>query len=175
METKDTTEALLPTEPDDLFKRLDSLVIPYQTVTHPPVYTVEEAKRLRGEIRGAHIKNLFLRDKKRRMWLLVALESQRLDLKSLGAQLNAKSLSFANADRLFAYLGVRPGSVTPFAVINDKDRAVQVLLDEAILSFEAVNCHPLVNWMTTSIRPTDLLKFLDAEDHPPQLLNLKDQ
>lgn len=171
VEIPNQDELGIPTSPEDLFARLDSLGIAHKTVHHPPVYTVEEAKFLRGEIAGAHIKNLFLRDKKKRMWLLVALEHQALDLKRLGSFLGAKSLSFATPERLMTFLGVKPGSVTPFSIINDKDCQVQVLLDKEIWGHEAVNCHPLVNWMTTSVSPEDLLQFLNAEGHPPGFLD----
>ena len=162
----------LPTSPEELFRRLDELGIAHETCHHPPVYTVEEAKFLRGEIVGAHIKNLFLRDKKKRMWLLVALEERPIDLKRLATTLGARGLSFASAERLMSYLGVMPGSVTPFGIINDKENLVTVLLDREVMDHSMVNCHPLVNWMTTAVRPSDLLRFLEGEGHPPRLLDL---
>jgi Ala-tRNA(Pro) deacylase len=167
--TEQETKADLPTSPEALFARLDALGIAHRTFHHPPVYTVEQAKALRGEIVGAHIKNLFLRDKKKRMWLVVALEHRRIDLKSLGADLRARSLSFASAERLMTYLGVEPGSVTPLAALNDESGAVSVILDRAVLDHSLVNCHPLVNHMTTALAPGDLLRFLAAVDHEPRL------
>ncbi len=164
--------AALPTSPEALHARLDALGIAYKAVTHPPVFTVEEAKALRGELPGAHIKNLFLRNKKGKMWLVTCLEDREVDLKALAAQLEAGRFSFGSAERLMTYLGVEPGSVTPFAVINDKGGEVIMVLDRGVLAAEWVNCHPLVNTMTTAIAPGDLLRFLEAEGHAAQLLDM---
>jgi Ala-tRNA(Pro) deacylase len=164
----------LPTPPEALFRRLDALGIAHETKHHPPVFTVEQAKALRGEIAGAHIKNLFLRDKKKRMWLVVALEHRPIDLKRLAAFLSARGLSFGSAERLMTYLGVAPGSVTPFGIVNDRDGEVTVVLDREVLAHPLVNCHPLVNSMTTAVKPKDLLRFLEAEGHSPRLLDFAD-
>jgi Ala-tRNA(Pro) deacylase len=164
----------LPTSPEAVFARLDALSIAHRTFNHPPVYTVEQAKALRGEIAGAHIKNLFLRDKKKRMWLVVALEHRRIDLKRLAGRLGARGLSFASAERLMTYLGVEPGSVTPLAVLNDAGGAVTVILDSAVLDYPLVNCHPLVNHMTTALAPDDLLRFLASVDHEPGLMDFSE-
>ena len=165
-------ESALPTSPDTLLARLESLGIAAKTVSHPPVFTVEEAKALRGELPGAHIKNLFLRNKKGRMWLVTCLEDREIDLKALGAQLEAGRFSFGSADRLMTYLGILPGSVTPFAVINDKEKAVTMVLDSGVIAHDLVNCHPLMNDRTTAISPQDLIRFLEAEDHAPQMIDL---
>jgi Ala-tRNA(Pro) deacylase len=165
-------EAPLPTSPAALHARLDALGIAYRCVEHPPVFTVEEAKALRGELPGAHIKNLFLRNKKGRMWLVTCLEDREVDLKALGDRLEAGRFSFGSAERLMTYLGVRPGAVTPFAVINDKGGEVTMVLDRGLLGEDPVNCHPLVNTMTTALAPADLLRFLEAEGHPPQMLDM---
>lgn len=162
----------LPTSPAALLQRLDALEIATSTVHHPPVFTVEQAKALRGELPGAHIKNLFLRNKKGAMWLVVALEDREIDLKALDRALGAGRFSFGSAERLMTYLGIEPGSVTPFAAINDREGKVQVVLDEGIFNADLVNCHPLVNDMTTAIEPKDLVRFLEAEGHPPQRLDL---
>ncbi|MGF1611901.1 MAG: prolyl-tRNA synthetase associated domain-containing protein [Kiloniellales bacterium] len=161
-----------PASPSDLLRRLAELEIQSSTIMHAPVFTVEQAKALRGEIQGAHIKNLFLRDKKGTMWLLTCLEDRPLDLKALAGRIGSGRLSFGSAERLMKHLGVVPGAVTPFAVINDKGGAVQVLLDKALLEIAPLNAHPLDNAMTTSLEPQDLVRFLEAEDHPPQLLEL---
>jgi Ala-tRNA(Pro) deacylase len=161
-----------PLGPEDLLRRLEGLDIDYRTVRHPPVFTVEEAKALRGELPGGHIKNLFLRNKKGAMWLVVCLEDREIDLKALAAALGAGRFSFGSADRLMTYLGVLPGSVTPFAAINDRNGEVKVVLDQAMLAHGPLNCHPLVNDMTTAIAPEDLVRFLEAEGHPPQVLDL---
>jgi Ala-tRNA(Pro) deacylase len=163
-----------PATSDELFARLEALGIMAKTVEHPPVFTVEEAKALRGKLSGAHIKNLFLRNKKGAMWLLTCLEDRPLDLKALGERLSAGRLSFGSARRLMDHLGVIAGAVTPLAVINDRAGAVQVVLDRAIFGFEEVNCHPLVNSMTTTLGPDELVRFLEAEGHPPRLFDFDD-
>jgi len=167
------TDGTAPATPTDLFRRLDALGIEVATVEHPPVFTVEEAKALRGEITGCHTKNLFLRNKKGRMWLLVCLEDRTIDLKELAGRLTAGRLSFGSAERLAQYLGVIPGAVTPFAILNDKTRAVKVAIDKAILDKDPLNFHPLDNAQTTSISANDLLKFLEAEGHPVQVVDFE--
>ncbi|MDY0882239.1 prolyl-tRNA synthetase associated domain-containing protein [Dongia soli] len=167
----DGTEApALPTSAEQLLARLNDLGIVSRTVDHAAVFTVDEAKNLRGELPGGHIKNLFLRNKKEEMWLVVVEEDKRVDLKTLGEQLGAGKLSFGSADRLMTYLGVLPGAVTPFSIINDKENKVRVVLDEDLLTRDPVNCHPLVNTKTTALSPADLLRFLEAEGHKPQLM-----
>jgi Ala-tRNA(Pro) deacylase len=161
-----------PTSAAQLLARLAELGIASTTIDHDAVFTVEEAKALRGELPGGHIKNLFLRNKKEEMWLVVVEEDKRIDLKALGEQLGAGKLSFGSPDRLMTYLGVLPGAVTPFSIINDKDRKVTVVLDKDLLDRDPVNCHPLVNTKTTALSPQDLLRFLEAEGHKPQLLQL---
>jgi Ala-tRNA(Pro) deacylase len=160
----------LPTSPEQLLARLAALGIAVQNHAHAAVFTVDEAKALRGELHGGHIKNLFLRNKKEEMWLVVVEEDKRVDLKALGEKLNAGKLSFGSPDRLLRYLGVLPGAVTPFGIINDKDRKVKVVLDRDLLAMDPVNAHPLVNTMTTAIAAKDLVKFLEAEGHPPELV-----
>ena len=162
----------LPTSPQQLLARLSELGIAHQNHEHAAVFTVEEAKALRGELTGGHIKNLFLRNKKEEMWLVVAEEDKRIDLKALGERLGAGKLSFGSADRLLRYLGVLPGAVTPFGIINDKDRKVKVVLDRDLMGFNPVNAHPLVNTMTTALSPQDLVKFLEAEGHKPDILEI---
>ena len=162
----------LPTSPQQLLARLEALDIAYRNHEHVAVSTVEEAKALRGELTGGHIKNLFLRNKKEEMWLVVAEEDKRIDLKALGEKLGAGKLSFGSPDRLLRYLGVLPGAVTPFGIINDKDRQVKVVLDRDLMGFNPVNAHPLVNTMTTALSPQDLVRFLEAEGHKPDLLDL---
>jgi Ala-tRNA(Pro) deacylase len=162
----------LPTTPEYLFGRLEALGISCDTVEHPPVFTVEEAKALRGELEGCHTKNLFLRDKKGAMWLVVCSEDRPVDLKDLALRLGAKRLSFGSAERLMKFLGVIPGAVTPFAVVNDTSRVVRVALDRSILGREPLNFHPLDNARTTSIGADDFVRFLEAEHHPPMLIDL---
>lgn len=158
-------------DPQQLFARLDQWGIAHRTVEHPPVFTVEEAKALRGNLPGHHIKNLFLRNKKEEMWLVVALEDRAIDLKRLGEVLRAGRLSFGSADRLKRCLGVEPGSVTPLSLVNDEGHAVRLVLDRGVVEGGPVNAHPLVNSMTTALAPADLLRFFDATGHTPHWLD----
>ena len=150
----------LAATPDDLFRRLDELEIDHDTIHHDPVFTVEEAKSLRGELVGAHTKNLFLRNKKGAMWLVVSLQDRLIDLKALARHLGAGRFSFSSADRLTRYLGVIAGAVTPFALINQREDRVRVVLDARMMRAALVNFHPLVNTATIAVTPADLLRFL---------------
>ncbi len=153
---------------EELFARLDALGIAFTNHSHPPVFTVEEARALRGELPGAHVKNLFLRDKKRRLFLVTVEEERRVDLKALRRRLGAAgSFSFADAGLLRETLGVEPGAVTPLGVVNDREGRVAVVLDRSLLSQDPINAHPLRNDMTTALSPDGLLRFLEAENHPP--------
>ncbi len=163
----------MTTTPDQLFAFLDSLGIAHRTIEHPPLFTVEQSKALRGEIPGGHTKNLFLKDKKDAFFLVVAIESAVIDLKGLHRVLGASGrLSFGSADLMRELLGVEPGSVTPFGVINDKGHRVTVVLDQPMLAHETLNYHPLVNTRTTAIARDDLLKFLHATGHEPRILQV---
>jgi Ala-tRNA(Pro) deacylase len=163
----------MPATPDDLFAFLDSLGIAHRSVRHPPLFTVEESRTLRGEIPGGHTKNLFLKDKKDALYLVVALEEAVIELKGLHRTLGATGrFSFAAAEVMRAVLGVEPGAVTPFAVINDRERQVSVVLDAAMMRQATLNYHPLVNTMTTSIGRSDLITFLEATGHPPRIVPL---
>ncbi|MEE8188398.1 MAG: prolyl-tRNA synthetase associated domain-containing protein [Kiloniellales bacterium] len=164
--------AALPTSPEALLARLEELSIETRTTSHAAVFTVVESKALRGDLPGGHIKNLFLRNKKGAMWLVTCLEDRQIDLKALGAALGAGRFSFGSAERLMTYLGVIPGAVTPFAVINDKGGQVRVVLDQGLLAHDTIYCHPLVNDMTTAIAPDGLIRFLNAEGHEPQIIGL---
>ena len=161
-----------PATPEDFFRRLDELGIAHETVEHEAVFTVKEARTVRDGIAGGHTKNLFLYNKKKQMWLVVCLEDRLIDLKALAAHVGAGRFSFCSADRLMRYLGVIPGAVTPFAIINDKPGLVRVVLDLGILELDRVNFHPLDNTMTTAVTPDDLLKFLRAENHAPEITDL---
>ena len=160
--------------PQQLFDRLAELGIAHQTVEHAPVFTVEEAKTHRGTLPGHHIKNLFLRNKKEEMWLVVALEDRAIDLKRLGETLGAGRLSFGSPERLAKYLGVEPGSVTPFAVINDNEHKVTLVLDAGLKgpADGPVNAHPLTNTMTSALSLADLLRFFEATGHQPTWIDL---
>ncbi len=160
----------MPATPAELFALLERLDIPHATVSHPPLFTVEQSRALRGQISGGHTKNLFLRDKRGAFYLVVALEDAEIDLKSLHRRLGASGrFSFGSAEALRELLGVEPGSVTPFAVINDAATSVAVVLDAAMLEHDALNFHPLVNTMTTSISRAGLARFLAATGHAPRV------
>ena len=160
----------MPATPADLFALLDKLGIAHRTVSHPPLFTVGESQALRGTIAGGHTKNLFLRDKKGAVFLVVALENAAIELKSLHRLLGASGrFSFGSADLMRELIGVEPGSVTPFSVINDKSHRVTVVLDAAMMEHEVLNYHPLVNTGTTTISREGLLKFLEATGHPPRI------
>lgn len=165
------TDSPRPSTPDQLLAHLLELGIETSTVSHPAVFTVDEAKRLRGELPGAHSKSLFLRNKKGRMWLVVVLEDRKIDLRDLGEQLGAGRLSFGSPERLMRYLGVIPGAVTPFGAYNDRDHDVQIVVDRTMMESPVLNFHPLDNTRTTAIAPADLVRFLEATGHPPQLLD----
>jgi Ala-tRNA(Pro) deacylase len=161
----------LPTTPADFLRYLDGIGVAHHTVEHAAVFTVEQAKTLRGALPGAHVKNLFLRNRKEEMWLVVAMEDAQIDLKLLGERLGARRLSFGSAERLMRVLGVKPGSVTPFALINDRDRLVRLGLDRRVLAHTPVNGHPLVNSMSTAVAPEGLLHFFESTGHQPELLD----
>jgi Ala-tRNA(Pro) deacylase len=160
--------------PDDLLAHIRSLGIDAKTATHPPLMTVEDAKRLRGDLPGGHVKNLFLRDKRDRFWLLTTLEDTRVDLKKMAQRLEAGRFSFANADQLKALLGILPGAVSPLAVINDTERQVTVVLDEAMLAEDPLNVHPLSNERTMTMATADLLRFLESCGHKPLITRFAD-
>ncbi|MGE3231031.1 MAG: prolyl-tRNA synthetase associated domain-containing protein [Hyphomicrobium sp.] len=170
--TADSASAPLPTSPEALLAHLEALGIAATVHRHPPVFTVEESQALRGSMPGGHIKNLFLRNKKGdRMWLVVLEENAKVDLKALAPRIDGDKLSFGSPDRLMTHLGVRPGSVTPLALVNDKAGKVELVLDRAILAMDPVNCHPLTNDMTVAISAADLERFFAATGHRPRLLD----
>jgi len=161
-----------PATADELLARLSALGIAQRTYDHPAVFTVEEAKALRGKLPGGHCKSLFLKDKKGGLWLAVMLEERRIDLRLLADRLEAPRFSFGNAELLFEVLGVTPGSVTPFALINDGAHRVRVVLDAEMLRHDPLNYHPLDNTKTTAVAPADLLKFMGSCGHEPTILSL---
>lgn len=163
----------MPATPDDLFALLDRLGIVHHTVEHPALFTVEQSRELRGVIEGGHSKNLFLRDKKGAIYLVSALEDATIELKSLHRLLGASGrFSFGTAELMRATLGVEPGSVTPFAAMNDTAGRVTVVLDAAMLRQARLNFHPLRNIMTTAVTAADLVRFLESTGHPPRIVEL---
>ncbi len=159
-----------PLTPEELLTYLDGLGIGHETVDHPPVYTVEEAKRLRGTLPGANCKSLFLKNKKSQMWLVVVSEDHRVDLARLANAVGSKRLSFASPERLMEHLGVIPGAVSPLAVINDTRREVAVVVADDVLRHDRLNFHPLVNHRTTAISGEGFLRFLEQTGHAPLVL-----
>lgn len=158
-----------------LFQRLDALGIAHHTFEHPPVFTVEESNIHCGHIPGTHTKNLFLVDRAGGLWLVVAREQLRIDLKALAKQMDVARFSFASAETLVAVLGVQPGSVTPFAVINDTGRRVRVVLDDGMLKADPLNYHPLRNDKTTAVSADGLLRFLRDTGHEPMIVTLRER
>ncbi len=154
-----------PATPDDLFRRLDDLGIAHETRWHEPVFTVAESRELRGALPGGHSKNLFLKNKKGDLWLVTAAEDAAVDLKALTKTLAAGRLSFGKPDLLMAVLGVEPGAVSPFGLINDADHRVTFVLDQRLAAMEPLNFHPLVNNATTAISAADFAKFVEAAGH----------
>jgi Ala-tRNA(Pro) deacylase len=162
----------VPASRTDLFAFLDNLGIRTRTVEHDAVFTVEESDRLHRDIAGGHTKNLFLKDAKDRLFLVVAEAHARIDMKSLHKTLQCARLSFGKPELLLEVLGVTAGSVTAFAAINDKAGRVTVVIDQTLMGFDTLNCHPLVNTATTNIGRDDLLKFIRATAHEPRIEQL---
>ena len=160
------------TTPDEILARLDALGIEHRTTLHPPVFTVEEAREHTGRLPGGHCKNMFLKDKRDRLWLVTCRDQLRVDLNRLAKELGAARLSFGKVDLLHEILGVTPGSVTPLAIVNDRAGAVTLVLDTGLLAHEWLNCHPLRNDATTSLRSSDLLRLVRDSGHEPILLDL---
>ena len=160
--------------PQGLLARLAALGIEARTVTHPPVFTVAESQALRPDLPGGHSKNLFLKPAKGEGPFLLAVleEERRVSVNALGRALGVPRVAFAEAPALLAQLGVEPGSVTPFGMVNAAPGAVRVVFDRALMEeFDWVNFHPLTNTMTTAIRPAELLRFLRHLGHEPGFWN----
>jgi Ala-tRNA(Pro) deacylase len=171
---------MIPAQPADLFALLDRLGVAHVTLEHEAVFRVEDGPQLRERLPGGHSKNLFLKDAKDRLWLVSALAESTVDLKALPKVIGAARLSFGSAELLLAHLGVRPGSVSPFGLINDHDRRVTLVLDAALLARRPMNFHPLTNTATTAISAEGLAAFLaelgvtpiivDFDAAPPRLV-----
>jgi Ala-tRNA(Pro) deacylase len=160
------------TTKDEMLARLAAMGIAARTHHHPPVFTVEEAQAHTRHIPGGHCKNLFLKDKKDRLWLVTCLDEQPVDLNRLSKLLGAARFSFGRAELLREVLGVAPGSVSPLAIVNDTGRRVTHVLDAKLLAHAEVNCHPLENDATTTLSSEDLLRFVRATGHEPVILDL---
>lgn len=163
----------MPPEATPFLEKCRELGITTTTICHSAAHTVSEAQHLRGEIAGAHAKNLFVKDKKGRLFLVTALEDARLDLKKLHESIGGQGrVSFATPEQMRTHLGIEPGSVTPFAAMNDVTGAVTVILQESLLAHDVLNFHPLINTATTTISRADLLRFLQSVGHEPRIIAL---
>jgi Ala-tRNA(Pro) deacylase len=164
----------MPASRDELFQRFSDLGIKTTTKNHTPVFTVEQAQLVHHDIPGGHCKNLFCKDEKGVLWLIVCLEDSRVDLKTAPAKIGSRRLSFGKAELLMEVLGVEPGSVTPFGLINDKDVRTNVILDARMMENDLLNYHPLKNDATTAIRTVDLLSFIRSCGHAPRVVAVSD-
>ncbi|HEV7248193.1 MAG TPA: prolyl-tRNA synthetase associated domain-containing protein [Shinella sp.] len=162
-----------PKTDKDLFQFLDGLGIAHSTREHAPVFTVAESVALRDEIPGGHTKNLFVKDKKDNYFLMTVEEHATVDLKTVHTIIGASSrVSFGRPEKLMEYLGVIPGAVTAFGVINDAGRQVKIIIDADLMAYDTINGHPLRNDATTSIGSKDLLRFIEATGHEPLVLKV---
>jgi Ala-tRNA(Pro) deacylase len=159
----------MPATRKELFGRLDELGIKTQTVEHEAVFTVAESERLERSLPGGHTKNLFLKDAKGRLFLVIAESHTAVDLKTLHKTLGCARLSFGKADLLMDVLGIPAGSVTALSLINDRENRVSVVIDSRLMRHDGVNCHPLENTATTNIGRDDLFKFIRACGHDPRV------
>ena len=162
----------MATSRQELLARLSALGIETETLEHPAVFTVAESSVLERRLPGGHTKNLFLKDRKDRLFLIVALGHARIDLKTLHKSVGCERLSFGRAELLMEVLGVPPGSVTPFALINDTACRVTVILDADMMRYERLNYHPLANTATTNIARDDLVRFIRSCGHEPRILTV---
>lgn len=156
-----------------LFTQLDALGIAHTTQDHPPIFTVEEGAQIKAALPGGHTKNLFLKDKAGVLFLICALGETPIRLNKLHPHLSSKRLSFGSADLLLKHLGVTPGSVTLFSILNDVSNQVQLVLDQALFDDPLVNFHPLENTATTTFASTDIIPFAKACDHTPLIIDFK--
>ena len=165
-------EGRVPASKKDLLEFLSNLGIHTNTISHVPLFTVEDGKELLGDVPGGHCKSLFLRDKKGELWLVVMLGDGRLNMSALQKKLGSGRLSFGTPDLMRGVLGVGPGSVTPFALMNETARDVNVILDRRMLKEELLNYHPLSNDATTTLASKDLLKFIRAVGHEARIIDI---
>ncbi len=163
----------VPVNQTALLAYLDGSGFKTKTVTHPPLFTVGESQELRGELEGGHTKNLFLKDKKGRYFLLTAQEDSTVNLKTLHKLLGGSGrFSFGNADMMLELLGVTPGAVTALGIINDRENKLTFAMDKRLIEHDKINCHPLTNEATTTLLTRDLLEFALACNHEPMIVDL---
>ncbi|WP_195269326.1 prolyl-tRNA synthetase associated domain-containing protein [Eubacterium sp. 1001713B170207_170306_E7] len=160
-------------EAKKVYDFLDKLGVQYQVIEHPPVYTCEELEQYMDDVKGAHCKNLLLRNKKGNRHILVILEeSKQMNIKAFGKQIGVSNLSFASEERLLKYLGVTTGAVSVFGIINDQNHEVEVYIDEDVLDEEFVNFHPNVNTATVHFSAEGLKQFLAACGNPVERVSI---
>jgi len=162
----------MPITRSELFAFLDKLHIDHQTIEHDAAHTVEQAQLVRGTLPGGHAKNLFLKCKKGSLWLIVAEENTPIQLNHLHKLLGCGRLSFGSPELMKEVLGISPGSVTPFALLNDKAQRISLVLDERLMHEEMLNFHPLDNRATTTISSEGLLAFVKECGFAPKTLKL---
>lgn len=158
--------------PQNLIDLMNNLQISYQIYTHEPVFTVAEADKVSASISGAHTRNLFLRDKRENMFLVTLRQDTPIDLKKLSDLLGVGRFSFGSPERLWTYLGVKPGSVTPLAILNDTNKKVTLILEQGMMDEPLINFHPLDNAMTVGMAPKELMKIIENHDISPQIIDL---
>ena len=158
---------------DDLIRILNDHGFEFFIKEHAPLFTVEDSKELRGQIEGAHSKNLFLKDAKANFFLISIEESASIDLKKTMQQIQSKKLSFAKPEYLQDILGIEPGSVSPFALLNDTKKQVKFYLDRSFLDSETVNFHPLINTSTVNISPQNLIELIEKYHNPVNYIDLE--
>lgn len=164
----------MPTSPETLLSVLERLGIAYSLNHHRAVFTVAESEAVDAQIPGTHCRNLFMRDKKKRNFLVVLQNATQVDIKKLPDLIGADKLSFGSSERLWEYLGVRPGSVCPYSIINDKGNQVKIILDKSMMETDIVNYHPLLNTMTIGVQPKDLIRFIEHCGHEAHIVDFAD-
>lgn len=158
---------------DTLLALLDQKGFESQTIEHEAAFTVEQAQSLRGQLAGGHTKNLFLKDKKGQYFMVSAAEDADIDLKTIHKRIGGRGrVSFGQADKMEAYLGVTPGSVTLLAALNDHEGQVRIILDKTLADEALINVHPLINTATTQMKTADLLALLAEYNHMPEIIDL---
>jgi Ala-tRNA(Pro) deacylase len=175
----DVTFSTVPLGATDLYRRLDQLGIEHSTVHHEALFTVEQSKDVNATLPGGHTKNLFIKDKKSRHFLVTMEYDAVVDLKTIHTRIGGQGrVSFGSADAMMELLGVAPGSVTLFGIINDRANQLTVFIDEGILAHDLINAHPLTNTATTTVKTADMLRFLEAQGHKavilPRLIEVPD-
>ena len=162
----------LPTKPEKLLTKFEELQIKYRKFEHPPLYTVNDAKKYQKQMLGIHVKNLFLRDKKKKSFLLIAEQDTEINMKSVHKKIGSDRLSFGSSERLWQYLGVRPGAVSPLALINDIENSVTLLFQDVLQTEQEIHFHPLVNDLTIALKLDALDPFFKFTGHEAQFISL---